>query len=337
MVLVTGGTGLVGAHLLLYLLQKGIPVRAIHRKGSNLNRVEKVFGYYTTNAPTLFSQIDWMEANLNDIPSLEPAFENVHCVYHAAALISFDPRDYKKLLKTNAEGTANIVNLCLSHNIKKLCYVSTIGTIGRSVTDAPANEDSAWSNQNINVYALSKYEAEMEVWRGSQEGLPVVMVNPGVVLGPGFWETGTGALFTTANKGYSYYPPGGTGFVTVHDVVKIMVSLMDSPVKNERFIAVSDNLSFREILERLTTALEKPNPTQKLKYWQLEIGRVVDFLWSGLTGKSRKLTRNAIHSMKHREVYSNQKIKEALNFEFESIDPVITFSCRHFLKENPSK
>ena len=335
MVLVTGGTGLVGAHLLLYLLKKEVHVRAIHRKGSKLNRVEKVFGYYTENAAALYKKIDWVEADLNNIPALELAFKNVDYVYHAAAHISFDPRDYKKLLKINAEGTANIVNLCLSNHIKKLCYVSTIGTIGKSINHTPATEENEWNDQNVNVYALSKYEAEMQVWRGSQEGLSVIIVNPGVILGPGFWDTGSGALFTTANKAYSFYPPGGTGFITVHDVVKMMTSLMDSQIENERFIAVAENLSFQEILIRLTKELGKPAPKNKLRYWQLEIGRIGDSLWSFITGKPRRITKSSIHSLKHRDVYENQKIQKYLDFQFEPLDPTVTLTCHRFLEENP--
>ena len=334
MVLVTGGTGLVGAHLLLYLIQKVRTVRAIHRKGSDLKRVEKIFNYYHKNGSELFQNIDWLEADLNDIPSLEEAFEQVDFVYHAAALISFDPRQYSNLMHSNAEGTANIVNLCIAKQIKKLCYVSTIGTIGKSINTNIATEENEWNDQHVNVYALSKYAAEMEVWRGSQEGLPVVMVNPGVIIGPGFWDTGSGALFTTANKGYSLHPPGGTGFITVHDVVRMMVTLMDSQIENERFIAVAENLTFKEILLRLTRVLEKPQPTKQLKYWQLEIGRIGDLVWSFFTGKTRRITKNAIHSMKHRNTYDNTKIKEFINFEFEDLDATILFSCRRFVAEN---
>ncbi len=334
MVLVTGGTGLVGAHLLLHLIKHDISVKAIHRKGSDLKRVEKVFNYYNSAGSELFKKIIWVEADINDIPRLETVFKEVIYVYHAAALISFDPRDYKGLLKINAEGTADIVNLCIANQIKKLCYVSTIGTIGKSVAGNMATEENEWNDQHVNVYALSKYEAEMEVWRGSQEGLSVVIVNPGVILGPGFWQTGTGNLFTKANKSYSYYPPGGTGFITVHDVVRIMVALMNSEIKNERFIAVAENLSFKEILTRLKRVLGKPQPKKQLQYWQLKTAVVLDFIWCTMTGKPRSITKNAIYSMKHRDAYSNEKIKEFLNFEFEALDATIDFSCQRFLEEN---
>ncbi len=252
MILVTGGTGLVGSHLLLELALTNTEVRAIYRTESKLDNVKKVFSYYTPNPQTIFDKIEWIKADILDIPALEIAIEGIDYVYHAAALISFDPNDFDRLKKVNIEGTANIVNLCLSHQVRKLCYVSTIGTIGRSLTNKEATEDSEWTDQNTNVYARTKYAAEMEVWRGSQEKLEVVIVNPGVIVGPGFWETGSGKLFKTANKEYNYYPPGGTGFVTVSDVVNTMIGLMTSNIVGERFILVSKNLSFKDILTRIT-------------------------------------------------------------------------------------
>lgn len=334
MILVTGGTGLVGAHLLLYLAKTNVSIRAIHREGSNLRNVEKVFSYYNEDSAQLFQKIDWVLADINDIPALEKAFIDIDYVYHAAAMISFDPADFEQLLKTNVEGTANIVNLSVANSIKKLCYVSTIGTIGKSVDSSVADEESEWSDDNINVYAQSKYAAEMEVWRGSQEGLSVVMVNPGVILGPGFWNTGTGALFKTAHKGYRFYPPGGTGFVSVHDVIRMMVLLTDSSIHNQRYIAVAENLKFQEILSRMCPKLGQSIPSKGLKFWQLEMGRLVDILWNFFTGAGRRITRASIHSMQHRDDYSNRKAKEELHFEFEPLDPVIEFSCKRFMEEN---
>jgi len=334
MILVTGGTGLVGAHLLLHLAKTHGLVRAIHRKDSNIANVEKVFSYYEENATEVFQKIEWVLADLNDIPALEKAFEGIEYVYHAAAMISFDPTDFKQLMKINAEGTANIVNLCVENTIKKLCYVSTIGTIGKSLNGNLADEESEWSDHNVNVYAQSKYAAEMEVWRGSQEGLSVVLVNPGVIIGPGFWNTGTGALFMTANKGYNYYPPGGTGFVSIHDVVRLMTILMDSNTTNERYIAVAENHTFQEILSQMCPLLGKSIPSKKLKFWQLEIGRLADISWSFFTGASRRITRASIHSMKYRDDYSNKKAKNELNFEFEPLGPIIEFSCNRFIEEN---
>lgn len=334
MILVTGGTGLVGSHLLLQLVKTNLPVRAIYRENSNLTNVEKVFSYYHKNSVELFQKIEWVIADLNDIPALEAAFDQARHVYHCAALISFDPNDYKKLRKINTKGTENIVNLCIAKKVKKLCYVSTIGAIGKSINGGTATENNDWVEHDANVYALTKHAAEMEVWRGSQEGLPVVIVNPGVVIGPGFWESGSGDLFATANKGYAFYPPGGTGFVTVADVIRIMISLMDSSLINQRYIVVAENSSFKRLLVKLAHYLGKKKPTKQLSYWQLQIGRIGDMLLSLFTGSPRRITKNSIKSLKYRDNYDNQKIKKALNFKFEGLDETLRFCCEKFKEEN---
>lgn len=334
MVLVTGGTGLIGAHLLLKLVENGISVRGIHRKRSNLKKVEEVFGYYREDASALFSAIEWVEADINDIPALEIAFEGITHVYHAAALISFDPNNYKKLQKINTEGTANIVNLCISNNIEKMCYVSTIGTIGKSLSDAKADEETVWTPQEANVYGLTKHAAEMEVWRASQEGLPVVMVNPGVIIGPGFWNTGSGALFSIAKKGHRFYPPGGTGFITVHDVVQLLVGLMESNIKNERYIAVAENWTYHKILAEITANYDLKPPGIQLTFWQLEIARWFDWLKNRFLKNGRRITKSSIRSLKNREIYDNQKVRRDLNFEFEPLQGTIAFCCQKFVQEN---
>lgn len=210
MILVTGGTGLVGSHLLYALLQKGQQVRAIHRKGSDLNNVKKIFGYYSEDAASLFNSIEWMEANITNIPQLEDAFKGVTQVYHAAAYVDFKPKNYYKLKKANIEGTANIVNLCLTFKVEKLCYVSSIATLGTPVNGQPITEETHWNPESQNsVYAITKFGAEMEVWRGSQEGLKTVIVNPGVILGEGLWHKGSGSIVKRVAKGLTYYTTGG--------------------------------------------------------------------------------------------------------------------------------
>ena len=254
MILVTGGTGLVGSHLSLDLALTNANVRALYRTKSKLEEVKKIFSYYINNFETVFNKIEWVQTDILDIPALELVFKDVDYVYHAAAFISFNPKDFDLLQKTNVEGTANIVNLCIAHGIKKLCYVSTIGTIGPSLPGKKATEENEWTGQNANVYALTKHAAEMEVWRGSQENLDIVIVNPGVIIGPGFWQTGSGTLFKTVKKLKKHYPPGGSGFVSITDVTKVMIGLMQSSITGQRFILVSENLSFKDILSKLSSS-----------------------------------------------------------------------------------
>jgi len=218
----------VGSHLLLELVKLGQKPRATYRKKERIEVAKKVFSYYAKNHESLFSAIEWVKCDILDIPKLETVFDGISEVYHAAALISFDPTDHKKLLKVNVGGTTNIVNQCIVHKAKKLCYVSSIAAIGSSIGNKPVKESNDWTEATGNGYALSKHLAEMEVWRASQEGVPVAIVNPGVILGAGYWYSGSGKFFYAASKGPKYYLPSGTGFVAVEDVVSAMLLVMDS-------------------------------------------------------------------------------------------------------------
>lgn len=334
MILVTGGTGLVGAHLLIALTKTETIVKAIYRPTSDLKKVEKIFSYYYENYKEYYNRIQWISANLNDIPALEVAFEAVTHVYHCAALISFDPSDYDKLHTINCEGTANIVNISIANNIDKLCYVSSIAAIGNEVNKPEATEESEWNKNDANVYAITKFNAEMEVWRGSQEGLSVFIVNSGVILGPGFWDAGSGEIFKTAAKEYSYYPPGGTGFVSVSDVVNIMVLGMNSSINKERYITIADNLSYKFILTKISSYLNTQPPKKELKSWHLEILWRLDWFQSLFSNKGRKLTKNAAKSLKEKTIYKNQKVKNAFNYQFEDIEDALAFCCKKYKEEN---
>lgn len=335
MILVTGGTGLVGSHLLLYLTQKNKPVRAIHREGSDLERVERVFcNSLPTQGKRLFSQIQWVVASLNDLPAMEVAFKDVKQVYHCAAKVSFDSAEYWSLRKTNIKGTATIVNLCISNKVDKLCYVSSIATLDKGLGDKVVTETSAW-NQELphNQYAISKYGGEMEVWRASQEGVPVVIVNPGVIIGPGFWNTGSGVMFTQIHKGLKFTFPKVTGFIGVNDVIKTMAQLMESEVENEQYVLVAENSSFTNILKAVARSLGKPQPSRHLKPWMVNIGWVYQSSFGRLLGQEKNLTRNSSKNLFEETLYSSDKIKKAFDFEFESLDEVICQTGNVFLED----
>ncbi|MBT8209441.1 MAG: SDR family oxidoreductase [Eudoraea sp.] len=332
MILVTGGTGLVGAHLLLKLAQEETELRATFRPESNLGRVKKLFIAEHPEGESLFNNIAWVEADLNDIPKLEKAFKGVSRVYHCAALISFDPRDFWELKRVNVRGTANLVNLCIASGIEKLCYVSSIAALSNNTAEEQITEETE-SQGASNVYGLSKYLAELEVWRGAQEGVPVVVVNPGVIIGTGFWEQGSGSLFKLGAKGLKFYPPGGTGFVTVKDVVDVMVGLMNSGIMGERYILVERNLTYKDFFHYLAEGFTLKIPRKELKNWQLEMLWRLDWLRSVLGGKGRKLTRDGVKSLQSPVYYSNDKIKNALSYQFETIPEAISRCCQAYIED----
>ena len=324
MILVTGGTGLVGSHLLYHLLLENDSVRAIHQKNSDLNAVKRVFQFYGPDAENFFSNIRWVEAGLNDIPELEKAFENVKYVYHCAAIISFDSKDYQKMRRVNIHGTTNIVNLCISSQVNKLCFVSSVAAIENGSEGELMDETDNWNNAtDKSDYAITKYGAEMEVWRASQEGIPVMIVNPGVILGSGFLHKGSGTLFSNVQKGLKFYTEGVTGFVGVQDVVKIMIQLMASNLINQRFLLVSENLSYKNVLFMIADALGKQRPKVKINkligacVWRME------YLRSRITLSTPILTKYTAKSANSNHPYTAEKIKKELNFEFEPIKSCI--------------
>ncbi len=336
MILVTGGTGLVGSHLLLKLLQSGNKVKAIHRKNSDLQAVKKVFGYYLPNeeAEFLFGEMIWVSGSLNDIPSLSEAFKGVAKVYHCAALVSFDSRDSAALRKINIEGTANIVNLCISNNVEKMCYISSVATMDLTIGEKYITEDFTWHpEKDHSEYAISKHGAEIEVWRASQEGVPVVILNPGVILGPGFWNKGTGHIFKKIYDGFNYHFPKITGFVGVQDVAELAVRSMESGIINEQYIVVSQNLSFKEVFEEVAGSYKKQSPGKSLKPWMIYIGWLFQSISSFLFGTEKQLSKKDYKSLFEHSIYSNEKIKSEFSYDFRSIKEVIRETAEIFVKE----
>ncbi len=332
MVLVTGGTGLLGSHLLLTLMRNNEVVRATYRTESSLRETRSLFEYYSKDGQALFEKIDWVKANITDIPALESAFEGITRVYHAAAMISFNPAAWEALKKTNVEGTANIVNLSLAHGVEKLCYASSIAAVGKGVQHGSVTEENEWAETESSVYALSKHLAEMEVWRGSQEGLDVVLVNPGVILGAGNWNQGSLRFFKNTARGMKRYFPGGTGFVDVMDVVHCMYQLMKSDVRNERFITVGGNLTYEEFLGSLSEAFGMPRPSKQIPLWILELGWRLDWFSHYFLRTKRRLTRDTVNSLNNPRQYSSQKIKDTLGFEFTDPRESIHRYCEYFRK-----
>lgn len=335
MILVTGGTGLVGAHLLFNLLNENQSVRAIYRNEKKFKTVKRIFSYYTKTPDVLFNSIEWVKADLNNIPDLTEAFNGITHVYHCAAFVSFEPNNFELLRKTNIEGTANIVNQCLSNQVIKLCYVSSIAAIGTPTNNAQLiTEDTDWNQEFDNsVYAITKYGAELEVWRGTQEGLDAVIVNPGIIIGPGIWNYGSGSLITMVNKGMTYYTTGSTGYVDVNDVVSCMVTLMKSNIINERYILVSENLSFKDFIYKTANYLNVVPPKKKATKLLLALGWRLDWIKQKLTGKRRLLSKQTAHSALSQSQFSNSKITTAIDYNFTSIDTSLKQTTLAFARD----
>jgi len=323
MVLVTGGTGLVGAHLLLHLIENEEVVRGIYRNLESIQKTKDLFSLYQKDI--LFEKIDWIQADITDVPSLEIAFKNVEYVYHCAALISFDSKDEDLLRKTNIEGTANIVNFCIANAVKKLCFLSSISALGDlKENEKIITEEAEWNPERLHSdYAISKYGAEMEIWRGQQEGLDTVIINPGIILGPGFWEQGSGMLFKKVASGLSFYTKGVTGYIAVPDVVQIAAKLIKNGHSNERFTLIAENIAFQDLFNSIADALNVKRPSFYASPLLLNFLYRIDWFLSNVLGQKRKLNRATATASYAENWYSNEKITNVMGTKFLDIHQYI--------------
>jgi len=312
----------VGSHLLYELVASGQDVRATMRQNSQLEMVMKLFLWYDAErGQELFSQIEWIEADVNDVFSLREALQGVSTVYHCAAMVSFLPADRQQMMKVNVNGTANLVNACLELGIEKFCHCSSVAAIGQPDEGKPTVESLVWKTSSTNSwYSISKYGAEREVWRGSEEGLPVVIVNPTIVIGPGDTTRSSAQLYQSVKNGLKFYTKGVTGFVDARDVASAMVQLAQSPVVNERFILSSENHQYRKVFDffAASAGVQPPKyfagPVLSAIAWRMEKLR------SLITGSKPLITRETARNANHVRLFSSEKIQKAIGFKFRPVE-----------------
>lgn len=334
MILVTGGTGLVGSHLIFRLITSGETPIALKRPFSDVSKTKKVFSYYSKDAENLFNKITWVDGDILDYHSVLDAMEGASHVYHTAASVSFQSSDKKTLIETNIRGTANIVNAALEKKIKKLVHVSTIGALGRAGSNGIVTEDTHWNSKKSSVYSTSKYHAEMEVWRGIAEGLNAIIINPSIILGPGDWNNGSSKLFSTMYNGLKFHSIGSNGFVDVEDVAKAMILLMKSKVSGERYIINSENISYEQFFYWMAESLNVAPPKYRAGTFLSGIGWRLLWAKSLLTGIKPTITRETAETACQLYNYSNKKFVKETGFKFMPVRESLDKNAKFFLKDN---
>lgn len=318
MILVTGGTGFLGSELLKQLTDKGLAVRALKREKSVIPSLIKNI-----------TLIEWFTADINNLSDLEEAFEGITEVYHCAAFVSFNPKDKKKLFHVNIDGTSNIVNLCAENNCR-LLHVSSVAALGDAKKEKKITEKDFWEyDSKAHAYGLSKYEGEMEVWRGITEGLDAVIVNPSVIIGKNAGFEGSGAIFKLVKGGFPFYTDGATGLVDVEDVAKSMILLMDAKVTAERYIISSDDYHYKDLFTEIAEGFSVKAPTKEAKPWMLGIAwRALKF-FSLFTGSEPSITKDAAKSSTVLSYYDNSKIIKETGLKFKPVAESIKEITQH--------
>ncbi|REC41304.1 MULTISPECIES: NAD-dependent epimerase/dehydratase family protein [Chryseobacterium] len=336
MVFVTGATGILGRVIVLELLKKGKNVRAAKRPTSNLNEVRHSYTFYTENPDDFFNRIEWVDVDFNDIYSLQEALKDVDEVYHCAAKVSFHPHDEKEMYRTNIKGTENLLYACEGSGVKKFLHVSSIAVLDNFNEKGELDEDSDFNPKlDHSAYALSKHLSEMEVWRASAEGLNVVIVNPGIIIGSGNWGNSSGDVFPTFEKN-SFTFSGGSSYVDVRDVAEISIELMEKNIFGERFIVIAENRRYAELGKQIRSKLNLKE-AKILSDFQLNIGVLANTLFGWFIPALRMATRSNVKSISEMNTVSNEKIKSRLNYQFIPLSESIDFHLNNYINDKKIK
>lgn len=321
-VLVTGGTGFLGAYIIRELVSRGHEVKAIRRSNSLPVFIDQA----------ILEKATWLEGDVLDIVSLQDAMEGMDAVVHSAAVVSFHKAERKKMYSVNVEGTANVVNAALETGVKRFLHVSSVAALGRTKSGDEVNEEKKWQESKINThYAISKYKAELEVWRGFAEGLEGVIVNPGTILGYGDWNNSSTRIFKNVYEEFAWYTNGVNGFVDVEDVAKATVLLLESDITEQRFILNGENISFRDLFNLMADAFDKKRPHKEASARMGEFAWRLEKLKSFFTGKKPLLTKESARVAQSKTRFDNRKILQALpGFSFTPLKDSVNKACKQY-------
>ncbi len=320
MTLVTGGTGFLGAYIIKHLVENGYAVRAIRRTSSKLPS-------FIPSA--ILNKVEWVNGDVLDVISLEEVMTGADSVIHSAAIVSFASDEKEEMLKTNIEGTANVVNVALQKHIRRFVHISSVAALGRTNSGETVNETREWQDNKINTnYAISKHKAEMEVWRGVGEGLDAVILNPSTILGYGNWNNSSCAIFKNVYDGFPFYTMGVNGFVYVEDVAKATLQLLEADISQERFIINGDNWPFRQLFNAIADGFNKKHPNLNATPSLAEIAWRWEKLKSLVTGKHSLLSRESARIAQSKTLFDNSKIITHLpGFVFTPLEQAVAESC----------
>lgn len=327
MILVTGSTGLIGSHLLYKLTSdNSLKIRALYRDSSKIEKVKSLFLYYNpTNGLNLFKTIEWFSCDILDIIQLQDAFIGISKIYHCAAEVSFQRSGYSRMLKINREGTANIVNLALENPNSRLLFVSSTSAVSKDLDNptAPVVEKNKWVQQkDTSKYAITKYSGEKEVWRGIEEGLNAIIINPSMVLGAGNWNESSLTILKTIEKGLKFYTNGSNAFVDARDVADAMVLMMESPIHKERFLVTGTNISFKEAFAIIAKKMGKKeasiyaSPFLSGLVWRF-------YVFLSIFGVKPTITKETAASAHRNTHYDSSKFTSTFKMNFRDFEDTI--------------
>jgi nucleoside-diphosphate-sugar epimerase len=331
-ILITGASGIVGSHLVLELLQQGHKIKLLVRdKEKTENYLNDLIQFYQINIIDLGSKIDWLIGDITDVPFLENALKDVKTVFHAAALVSVYLADTELMNKTNIEGTANLVNVAMNSGVEWFGFVSSVATLGPN-PDGLVDEDYFWKpGKSHTTYATSKYLAEQEVWRAQEEGLKVLVVNPGFIIGPSFDARSSARIFHQIHKGLPAFINGSGGYVDVRDVAQAIIQFWMNDVTGKRIILSAENLTTKAFLAKVANAMKAKAPSKEVSAFLVQLAYRLDVILSFFMRRKPMMTRDLIKMASSNNQFDNNRSLQH-GASYRSIDDSLLEIAPYYLQ-----
>ena len=320
MVAITGANGLLGNFILKKFVSEKIPVVGLRRTNSD-----------TTHLDSSSLGAEWREADVTNSLVLTDALKNIDTVIHAAAVVSFDPRAKERIFQTNVIGTQNVVDTCLALGIPRMIFISSVAAIGRKKGMVEIDEKNKWVDSDLNSdYAKSKYLAELEVFRGREEGLSISIVNPSVILSTANPNKSSAQLFKYVNDERSFYSDGYLNYVDARDVADIVFKIYEHKIDGEKFIANAGSIDLKELISKIAIRLNKKEPSIKINPRLLMTAAWLEEMRCKLTGAEALISRQSAKMPGEKFIYRNKKSIDRLNMVYRPLEETLDWCCEYY-------
>ena len=309
--LVTGATGFVGSHVARVLAEKGAELRVLVRSSSNLKNIEGL------NAERVVG-------DLRDADSLEKAMSGCDAVFHVAADYRLWVDDPEQMYKANVEGTRALLKAAKESGVRRVVYTSSVATMGFISNGHLADENSPVSLDNmIGPYKRSKFMAEQLAMEAGRKEMDVVTVNPTTPVGDhDIKPTPTGRIVVDfLKKKFPAYVDTGLNLVDVDECARGHVEAFEKGQSGERYILGGENLTLKQILDKLGAITGLPSPTIKIPYVVALAAGVVDEVFTGrIMGKEPRATIDAVRMGKKKMFVTSAKAERELVWRQVTVD-----------------
>jgi nucleoside-diphosphate-sugar epimerase len=319
-VLLTGSTGLLGIQVLKQLISQDYKIYAVKRVSSII--------------PIISEKIEWIEIRSLDDNLFRLIPDKVDYIIHAGAMVSYKKSDKANINQINAEWTSKLATDALEAGTKKFIFISSISALGKSSPDnfidenTPKSEDDFLSN-----YGESKRKAEEILWKLSNQGLPIIILNPSVIIGPAKRYQSSAQLFGYVSDQKPFYTRGLINYIDARDVAEIIVQSLENEISNEQFVLNAGSISYHTFFKTIADQLKVKAPTIGVPKFMVILGAVLENIWSNISGKPATLTMETAKMAGNKKIYNADKSNNIFKLSYKTLDEAIEWTINEMQKK----